>query len=74
MQQHCVPPRQPSQANHLDAFAALLLADAEDDYDHLIALTVADLVITYRQSQESRPGRQCGHPGALHLRAMWRVL
>lgn len=52
-----------SQADSLDAFAALLLADAEDDYDSLIALALADLANAYRFYYMGRLGRRRGHPG-----------
>ena len=52
-----------SEADSLDAFAALLLADAEDDYDTLIALALADLANAYRFYYMGRLGRRRGHPG-----------
>ena len=52
-----------TEVDNLDAFAALLLTDAEDDYDSLIALALADL------ANASCPSIECGPktPVGVHI-------
>ena len=53
-----------SAADHIEAFAALLIADAaDDDYDEILALTLLDLALVFRRHAGRYNGSRPGHPG-----------
>lgn len=50
-------------ADHIEAFAALLIADARDEYDEVLALALLDLALAFRRHAGQYNGGRPGHPG-----------
>lgn len=57
-------PQKLTAADHIEAFAALLIADAGDnDYDEVLALALLDLALVFRRHAGRYNGGRPGHPG-----------